>query len=86
MITVGVRELKTNLSRYLAKVQEGEEVVVTERGREVALFLPISAERRALKALAGAGKARLGAGKPQGASGITCEGKTMAETVVEERE
>jgi prevent-host-death family protein len=33
---VGVRELKDNLSRYLARVKEGEEVVVTEHGRPVA--------------------------------------------------
>lgn len=36
MIRVGVRELKDRLSRYLAAVKEGEEVIVTERGTPIA--------------------------------------------------
>jgi prevent-host-death family protein len=35
-VEVGVRDLKNNLSRYLGRVQEGEEVIVTDRGRPVA--------------------------------------------------
>jgi prevent-host-death family protein len=31
-----VRELKNNLSRYLDRVQLGEEIIVTEHGRPVA--------------------------------------------------
>jgi prevent-host-death family protein len=38
--SVGVRELRQNLSRYLALVKEGESFAVTERGREVARLLP----------------------------------------------
>jgi prevent-host-death family protein len=37
---VGVRELRQNLSRYLAEVKAGESFVVTERGREVARLTP----------------------------------------------
>jgi prevent-host-death family protein len=40
MEQVGVRELRQNLSRYLAEVKEGESFVVTERGREVARLFP----------------------------------------------
>lgn len=40
MERVGVRELRQNLSRYLAQVKEGESLVVTERGREVARLTP----------------------------------------------
>jgi len=40
MNSVGVRELRQNLSRYLVKVKEGESFVVTERGREVARLSP----------------------------------------------
>jgi prevent-host-death family protein len=40
MDTVGVRELRQNLSRYLRKVKEGESFAVTERGREVARLSP----------------------------------------------
>ncbi|MBA3421982.1 MAG: type II toxin-antitoxin system prevent-host-death family antitoxin [Thermoleophilaceae bacterium] len=38
--TVGVRELRQNLSRYIERVKEGEALVVTERGREVARLVP----------------------------------------------
>jgi prevent-host-death family protein len=42
---VGVRELRNNLSRYLARVQSGEEVVVTDHGRAVARVLPLDGNR-----------------------------------------
>ena len=45
MAEVGVRELRNNLSRYLERIQGGEEVVVTDRGRAIARVLPISGER-----------------------------------------
>jgi prevent-host-death family protein len=38
--TVGVRELRQNLSRYLERVKEGETLTVTERGHEVARLIP----------------------------------------------
>lgn len=38
--SVGVRELRQNLSKYLDRVKEGEVLVVTERGREVAQLVP----------------------------------------------
>lgn len=41
--SVGVRELRQNLSRYLVRVKEGEALVVTERGREVARLIPSGA-------------------------------------------
>jgi prevent-host-death family protein len=40
MDKIGVRELRQNLSRYLAEVKEGESFIVTERGREVARLSP----------------------------------------------
>ncbi len=38
--TVGVRELRQNLSKYLERVKEGETLTVTERGHEVARLVP----------------------------------------------
>lgn len=38
--TVGVRELRQNLSKHLARVKRGETLTVTERGREVARLVP----------------------------------------------
>jgi prevent-host-death family protein len=40
MDVVGVRELRQNLSRYLAEVKQGASFAVTERGREVARLTP----------------------------------------------
>lgn len=45
MAEVGIRELRDHLSRYLDRVREGEEVVVTDRGRAIARMLPIDGER-----------------------------------------
>ena len=41
---VGVRELKTNLSRYVAEVRDGAEVVVTDHGHPVARLVPIQGQ------------------------------------------
>jgi prevent-host-death family protein len=43
MRTTGVAQLKAHLSRYLALVKSGQEVVVTERGRPVAKLVPLPA-------------------------------------------
>ncbi len=40
MNSVGVRELRQNLSKYLTQIKEGESFIVTERGREVARLIP----------------------------------------------
>ena len=48
MITVGIKELKAKFSSYLEKVKNGEEVVITDHGREVAVVIPISPEPAAL--------------------------------------
>jgi len=42
---VGVRELRNHLSRYLERVRDGEEVIVTDRGHAIARVSPIGAER-----------------------------------------
>jgi prevent-host-death family protein len=42
---VGVRELRNHLSRYLDRVRDGDEVVITDRGRAIARVVPLGAER-----------------------------------------
>jgi prevent-host-death family protein len=39
--SVGIREAKIYLSRYLKLVQKGEEVVITDHGRPVGKIVPI---------------------------------------------
>jgi prevent-host-death family protein len=47
---VGVRELRQNLSKYLDRVKAGDDLVVTERGREVARLVPATADAYAVLA------------------------------------
>lgn len=42
---VGIRELRNHLSRYLNRVRDGDEVVVTDRGRAIARVVPVDGER-----------------------------------------
>jgi antitoxin (DNA-binding transcriptional repressor) of toxin-antitoxin stability system len=39
MHTAGIKDIKNTLSRYLALVKSGEEIVVTERGRPIARII-----------------------------------------------
>ena len=41
MLRIGVRELRQHASRYLALVASGERVEVTDRGRPVAMLVPV---------------------------------------------
>jgi prevent-host-death family protein len=60
--TVGVRELRQNLSVYLVRVEAGEALRVTDRGRVVALLSPLPADATPMDALIAGGRAtgRLG--------------------------
>jgi prevent-host-death family protein len=55
---VGVRDLKNNLSRYLDRVQAGEELVVTDRGRPIARVTSIDRATDRLAQLVEAGIVR----------------------------
>ncbi len=38
---VGIRDAKINLSKYLKMVQDGVEVIITDRGRPVGKIVPV---------------------------------------------
>jgi prevent-host-death family protein len=44
MERIGVRELRQNASRFLARVERGETLEITDRGRPVAMLVPIHAD------------------------------------------
>ena len=47
MVTVGAFDAKTHLSSLLKKVEQGEEVLITRRGKPVARLVPAEeADRR----------------------------------------
>jgi prevent-host-death family protein len=53
----GVRELRQNLSVYLRRVLEGRTIEVTERGRAVALLVPLPTASTPLARLIASGRA-----------------------------
>ncbi|HET9372871.1 MAG TPA: type II toxin-antitoxin system prevent-host-death family antitoxin [Vicinamibacterales bacterium] len=54
---VGVRELRQNLSVYLARVARGETLEVTDRGYAVAVLAPLPPETTASARLIASGRA-----------------------------
>ena len=63
MVTVSISELKARLSEHIRLVEAGEQVVVTDRGRAVALLGPAPkavAEDERLQRLADTGIVKLG--------------------------
>jgi len=48
MITVGIKEIKNNLSRYLARVKSGEEVQITERGKPIARIIKETQRKKSI--------------------------------------
>ncbi len=85
METVGIKELRSNLSQYLKRVREGEHVIVTDRGTEIAELSPLSPSRKVMLDLASAGKVVWSGGKPAGLRGVSIAGKALAESVLEDR-
>ena len=55
---VGIRDLKNGLSKYIDRVEAGEEVIVTDRGRPVAKLSPLDAPDDRLADLVAAGVVR----------------------------
>jgi prevent-host-death family protein len=90
-MTVGVRELKTNLSRYLRQVQRGARIRVTMHGRTIATIQPpeeAAPDRSWAHEMVARGEARWNGGKPAGLANpvrLRPGGKTAAEMVIEDR-
>jgi len=56
MNTVGIAELRQNLSRYLRRIEQGERLLVTDRNRPVAELGPPPTTGAALDRLIAAGR------------------------------
>ena len=88
METVGIRELKRNLSEYLRSVKAGKKVVITDRKKEIAVIVPFRKvdEQEKILHLVREGLADWSGGKPRGMSArIRSKGKSVSEAVVEDR-
>ena len=90
MKQVGVRELKNSLSAYLRRVKKGETVIVTERGKPVAVLKrePSDPLQRRLEALQEKGLIRLGEGGKLRGLGMKrkkVKGSPLSDAVLEDR-
>lgn len=66
MSTVGIKDLKVHLGRYVSRAARGETITVTERGTPVAMLVPLSPDRMAIEALKRTGRIRGQGAKPLG--------------------
>lgn len=85
MLLVGIRELRTHLSHYLKRVAAGEEVIVTDRGEQVAALVPVSREQRLITELQKKGIVSGKPGKPGGLRGVEIKGGPISDTVLRHR-
>ena len=91
-MTIGVRELKANLSKYLKRVRAGASITVTDRGRAIATIQPAAARAADLSwvhQMVAEGKADWGGGKPRGLTPplkLRGKGKTASEMLIEDRQ
>jgi prevent-host-death family protein len=89
MQTIGIRELKARLSHYLDRVQTGERLTVSDRGRPVATIEPIDGAMPRFewaRRMVAEGKASWAGGKPAGLSpGIPGRGRLTSDIISEDR-
>lgn len=90
--TVGIRELKAHLSRYVARARDGGTVLVTDRGTVVARLVPPGADPVTLtlrEKVAAAGLSWLG-GKPLGLDPAAAPrldaSNALSQAILEDRE
>jgi prevent-host-death family protein len=81
----GIRALKQNASKVVARAAGGEVVTITDRGRPVALLAPIPTDR--LNTLVATGRARPAKGRLVDLPGPSeCEGRpSLSQTLAESR-
>lgn len=65
MASVTRTELNQQTARVLARVQAGEEVTVTDRGRPIARIAPVESDRRSRRLATGALRPGAGSGVPE---------------------
>lgn len=89
-LSIGIRELRQNASRYLRLVEErGEPIEITDRGRPVALLSPLPSTGT-IERLVATGRLRRGKGGPlpklaDPAPGVPLPSEILAEMRASER-
>lgn len=95
MRTVGSRELKNRLGRYLKLVGKGETLIVTDRGKPVARMVPADPNEQTgrgksvdeiLKQLEAEGHLKLGTRPFRPFKPVRLKGKPLSKIVLEDRD
>ena len=93
MRTVGSRELKNRLGRYLGLVGKGETIIVTDRGKPVARLVPPSPEavdsvglEEVLQQLEAEGHLKRGTRPFKRFKPIRIKGKPVSQIILEDRD
>ena len=87
--TIGIRELKEQLSSHIQEVKGGATLVITERGRPVARLMPMPADLDdKIQQMLDSGMASWNGQKPpsEGFRASVKGPKTVAELLLEDRE
>jgi len=91
MKTVGSRELKNRLGKYLAMARKGESLAITDRGKTVAKLVPADEQpsssevQELLKALEATGKVRLASGRLARLRPVRAKGTPASQLIIEDR-
>ena len=88
MISTGIKDLKNRLSHYLREVKNGEEVIITERGKAIATIVPVerAGDNSRLLSLVNEGFAVWKCGKPSGSKHpVKIKGRSVSRIVIEDR-
>ena len=88
MESIGVRELKAQLSRQLKRVERGGRITITDRGKPIAVLSPVEPQANAAWAwrMVAEGKASWSGGKPRGLNPpVQARGKPTSQIVIEDR-
>ncbi len=89
METVGIRELKENLGRYMNRVRTGEKITITDRKKAIAVLIPIEkkdGEEKIYRLIQQGIASWSGGRKPKGmAVRADSRGKSVSSAVIEDR-
>lgn len=86
--TVGARELKNRLGKYLKQVREGGTLIITDRGQPIAELcpLPTDPQKAAWERLYASGAATRPTGKLRRPRPLKFPGVTLSDLIREERD
>jgi len=87
IVNAAVRDLKTNLSAYLRRVKEGEQVIITDHGVPCAMIQPFPPKnaKNQLRLLAGNPNISWGGKSLRLTETVRVGGKTLSSMVLEDR-